>query len=352
MIYAYIGSYTQGRREGIAVHRYDPATGQLQLIQTVETLANPTFLAIHPSKRFLYAVSEVGDYDSKPQTAASAFAINLASGQLTLLNHVGCPGKGACHITLDPGVRFVVLANYGDGTVTVLPIRADGSLGEATDFIQHEGHGPHPNQDHAHAHSTTFSLDGRVAYIADLGIDKLMAYRLDDGKLVAHSIPFLSLASGAGPRHFDFHSNGKWGYIINELDSTLVVVDYDAATSELRPKQTISTLPEDFGETNYCADVHVHSSGKFVYGSNRGHNSIVIFTIGATGLITLAGHQSTHGSWPRNFGIDPAGKFMLVANEKSDSIVAFAIDEQAGLLTPTGFTLNTPKPVCIKFLES
>ena len=291
MIYAYIGTYTEGRREGIFIHRYNATNATLEAVGSTKTLANPTFLAVHPSKRFLYAVSEVGDYDGKPQAAASAYAIDSATGALTLLNHVGCPGNAACHITLDPSARFVVLSNYGDGSVTVLPINADGSLGTSSDFVKHSGHGPHPNQDGPHAHSATFSLDGRIAYVADLGLDKLMAYRLDGGKLVAHTIPFVSLASGAGPRHFDFHPDAAEhvGYVINELDSTLVVVDYDAATGELRPKQTLPTLPEDFGGTSYCADVHVHPSGKFVYGSNRGHDSIAIFNIGATGLLTVAG---------------------------------------------------------------
>jgi len=354
VIYAYLGTYTEGRRTGIFVYRYDPSTGALEAASAVETLSNPTFLAIHPSKRFLYAVSEVGDYDGQTQTAASAFAIDPASGGLKLLNHMGCPGQGACHATVDPSSRYVILANYGDGSVTVLPIMADGRLGQATDFVQHTGHGPHPNQAGPHAHSTTFSPDRKIAFVADLGTDKLMAYRLDGepGKLAPHRIPFLSLTSGAGPRHADFHPNVNEhvGYIIDELDNTLVAVDFDAATGELRPKQTLSTLPSDFGETSYAADIHVHPSGRWVYGSNRGHDSIVIFNIGATGLLTVAGHQPVGGHWPRNFAIDPAGRYMLVANQKSDNVVAFAINRETGLLSSTGFALSVKQPVCIKFI--
>jgi 6-phosphogluconolactonase len=350
MIYAYLGTYTDDRDEGIFVYQYDAAAGHLERTQAVPSLANPTFLAIHPSKRFLYAVSEVDNHAGQKQSAASAYAINPATGQLSLINHVSSPGLGACHIALSPDARHVVIANYGNGSVAVLPVNGDGSLGEATDYVEHHGHGPHPNQDSAHAHCTTFSPDGKIAYVNDLGIDKVMAYRLEGGKLVPHKIPFLSVASGAGPRHVAFHPNGREGYIINELDNTIDVVDYDAKTGELRPKQTISTLPDDYNQVSYCADVHVHPNGKFVYGSNRGHNSIALFMIGATGLLMPAGHFSTRGNWPRNFAIDPGGQRLWVANHRSDDVFAFNIDPHSGELTPTGQSITLSRPVCVKFV--
>ncbi len=351
MIYAYIGTYTHDRSEGIFVYRYDPATARLDPVGSVVTLANPTFLTVHPSKKYVYAVSETDNYLGKPQAAVSAYAINKDTGALTLVNHVASPGNGACHIALSPDSRHGVIANYGDGSVAVLPVNRDGSLGEATDFVKHAGHGPHPNQTVPHAHCTKFGPDGRMAHVADLGLDKLFAYRLVDGKLVAGDTPYTAVQSGAGPRHITFHQNGAVGYVINELDNTIVVLDVDRTTGELRPKQTVRTLPEDFLETSYCADIHVHPSGKFVYGSNRGHDSIAMFNVGATGLLTPLGHQSTLGHWPRNFAIDPAGEFMLVANERTDNIVAFKIDLGTGLLAPTGFVATVPKPVCIQFVE-
>lgn len=351
----YVGTYTGGESKGIYVCRMDPGTGRLEATGQTAMAKNPSFLAIHPNKRFLYAVSEIDAAGGKPTGGVSAFSIDPASGGLTLINERASGGKHPCHVSVDATGRAVLVANYSDGTVAMLPIAKDGRLGEASCVVQHEGSSVNPSrQQGPRAHSITPDPGNRFAMAADLGIDKVMIYRLDlsGGKLIANDPPWAKVKPGAGPRHFAFHPSAKFAYLINELDSTMIAFSYNASKGALTEIQTISTLPEGWEGTNYCADVHVHPSGKYVYGSNRGHDSIVVCAIDAgSGKLKVLGYESTRGKMPRNFAIDPSGGFLLAANQDSGNIVTLRIDPGSGLLSATGDELKIPKPVCVKFLE-
>jgi 6-phosphogluconolactonase len=332
----------------------DPVSGALTLVHTVADVPNPSFLALHPSRRYLYAVNAVPEIDGHPGGAVSAFAIDPATGALTFLNRQSSHGAGPCHVSVEHTGRFVLAANYGGGSVVMFPVQSDGSLAAASDFVQHTGSSVNPRrQEGPHAHSITPDPANRFALACDLGLDNVLVYRLDleAGRLIPNDPPFVRTHPGAGPRHLDFHPNGRYVYVINELDSTLTVFTYDAERGVLEEIQTISTLPEDFAGQNTCADVHVHPAGRFVYGSNRGHDSIAIFRVDeGTGRLDAVGHVPTQGQTPRNFAIDPSGTFLYAANQQSDTIVAFRIDQGMGQLAPTGHVLSIPTPVCVKFL--
>ena len=347
----YVGTYTSGKSEGIYVYRMDRSTGALTRFSSIKSV-NPSFLTIDQSKRYLYAVNEVGEYGGKPGGGVSAFAIDPTTGSLRLLNEQATQGADPCHLSIDDRKRTLLVANYTGGSVTVLPVRPDGTLGVATEVKQHEGSGVKEQQKGPHAHCVILDLAERHALVADLGIDKVMIYRFDrvTGKLSPAQQPFAELTAGAGPRHLSLHPSGKHLYVINELDSTMTSFKYNELNGTLAKIETVSTLPSDFTGTSYCADVHVSPSGKFLYGSNRGHNSIVVFEIDSGGKLKLVEHVSTEGNWPRNFTIDPAGKFLLVANQRSDNVVSFHIDQRTGRLTPTGHNEQIPAPVCLKFL--
>ncbi len=349
----YVGTYTNGKSEGIYIYRMDLAGGGLRHAATVKGISNPSFLAIDPKKRFLYAANESGDFAGKKGGGVTAFAIDQKTGALRKLNEQHSPGV-PCHVSVHPSGKFVFAANYGGGNVVIYPVRADGGLVEASDVAQHAGTGGDPKrQTGPHAHCIIPDAAGRHAFAPDLGIDKVMIYRIDtkNGKFVPNG--FAATKPGAGPRHFDFHPSGKFAYVINELDSTITAFAYDEAKGALNELQAISTLPKDFSGTSYCADIHVHPSGRFVYGSNRGHNSIVAFAIDqGSGKLNPIAHESTQGKWPRNFGIDPTGAFLLVANQNTDNVVTFRIDQQSGKLTATGQTIEIPSPVCLKFIPA
>jgi 6-phosphogluconolactonase len=323
----------------------DQTTGQLKQAGSIRS-ENPSFLTIDPTKRFLYAVNET------PTGSVSSFRIDSKTNELTPLNQQSSEGADPCHLMVEPRGRSLLLANYTSGTVSVLPIQRDGSLGPAVDVEQHEGSGPREQQKSAHAHCIKLDRANRLAFASDLGADKVMIYRFDPltGKLEPGQQPSATLHPGAGPRHLTFHPNGKYLYVINELDSSLTTFKYDPAKGTLPAFETVSTLPRDFTGTSYCADVHVSKSGRFLYGSNRGHNSIVVFAIDPrTARLSLVEHVSTEGNWPRNFTIDPTGRFMLVANQRSDNVVVFRIDAQTGHLTPAGQQAEIPVPVCLQF---
>ncbi|MDQ3815148.1 MAG: lactonase family protein [Armatimonadota bacterium] len=352
-MFVYIGTYSKGGSKGIYVYRMDATTGELTFTgQTAET-QNPSFVVVHPTGRYLYAVSEVGKTNGKPGGAVSAFVIDPETGGLTLLNQQASQGTSPCHLSVDATGQLLTVANYSSGTVAALPVQEDGKLGEATSVKQHEGSSVNPQrQKEPHAHSCTIDAANRFAFAADLGVDKVFIYRVDPekGELTPNDVPFVQVHPGAGPRHFDFHPSNRYGYVINEIDSTITAFDYNAEKGTLSEIQSISTLPADFSGKNSCADIHVHPSGKFLYGSNRGHDSIAIFSIDeATGRLTLVGHESTQGRTPRNFGLDPTGKFLVAANQDTNNIVAFRIDQETGRLTPTGQTIEVPAPVCVKF---
>lgn len=350
----YIGTYTGNASKGIYVSELNPATGALAPAELAAEVKNPSFLAIHPNRQYLYAVSEVADSNGKPTGAVSAFAIDAKSGKLTLLNQQSSQGAGPCHLVVDRMGKNVLVANYGGGSCACLPIGADGRLGEATAAIQHHGKSANPQrQSGPHAHSINLDPANRFAFCADLGLDQVLIYRFDaaKGSLVANDPPAGIVAPGSGPRHFAMHPTGKFAYVINEMGNTVTAFAFDSNRGSLQELQSITTLPADFNGISHTAEVVIHPSGKFLYGSNRGHDSLAIFTVDqATGRLTAAGHQSTLGKTPRNFAIDPTGTWLLAENQDSGTIAVFRIDPQNGNLKPTGQTLSVPSPVCVRMI--
>jgi 6-phosphogluconolactonase len=347
----YVGGRTKAKGGGIHRYELDLASGKLTPLGVTGGLANPSFLAIHPSRRFLYAVNETW---GKQGGTISALAIDPKTGDLKALNKQPSGGAGPCHLVVDAAGKNVLAANYGGGSVCVLPVGDDGRLGKATAFIQHTGRSVHPKRQTApHAHSINLDPANRFAFAADLGLDKILVYRFDPAKgtLEPNDPPFAKLASGAGPRHFAFHPNGRFAYVINEMNSTITGFAYDAAKGGLAEIQTVPTLPKGFTGDSFTAEVQVHPSGKFLYGSNRGHNSIAIFAIdAATGKLSLLGTESVQGDWPRNFCIDPTGVFLLAANRRTNNLVVFRIDQSTGKLKPVGPAIDVPAPVCVKMM--
>ena len=349
----YVGTYSQGKSEGIYRFDLDLKTGTPGELTLAAKSANPSFLAVHPSGKFLFAANEISKFNDKSSGAVSAFAIE-ASGDLTLLNQQSSEGTGPCHISLDKMGKNLLVANYGGGSVACLPVAEDGKLSAASSAIQHEGTGGAPGKKTGpHAHSINLDAANRFAMAADLGLDKILVYRFDpaQGKLTANDPPFAELTAGSGPRHFAFHPSGKFAYVINERTLTVTAFGYNADKGELSTLQTISTVPEGTTGNHSTAEVQVHPSGKFLYGSNRGPDSIVAYTIdGETGRLTLVEQEPTGGKTPRNFGIDPTGQYLLAANQSTHNIVLFKIDQTTGALTPTGKEISVPIPVCVKFL--
>jgi len=350
----YVGTYTDKQSKGIYAYRFDPATAQSTSLGLAAEASNPSFLVVDSSRRLLYAVNEISEYEGHSSGGISAFTIAPATGKLTLLNEVSSGGAGPCHLALDKTGKYVLVANYEGGSLAVFPILKDGSLGKASAFVQHKGGSVNPQrQEGPHAHSVYLSPDNRFVLCADLGLDEVLIYRFDVGKgtLAPGNPAFALVSSGAGPRHFAFHPNGKFGYVINELRSTLTAFSYDPATGALDAIQTISTLPQGFTGDNTAAEVEVHPSGKFLYASNRGRDSIALFGINPRkGTLTPLGDNPTLGKTPRNFAIDPTGSYLFAANQDSDSIVQFRIDTSTGRLTPTGQVLEVSAPVCVTFL--
>ncbi|MGA2034341.1 MAG: lactonase family protein [Thermoguttaceae bacterium] len=346
----YIGTFTNAKGKGIYCSRLDRATGSLQPSVLAAETRSPSFLALNPNGSVLYAVHEIGDFAGHAG-AISAFAIDKADGRLKLLNQQSTCGPGPCHLALDRRGQCIIAANYSGGSVACLPIRAGGRLGPATCFVQHAGSSINrQRQEGPHAHCVTLEAGDHFAFVADLGLDKILAYRLDaaQGKLTANQPASTLLAAGSGPRHFVFHPNGRYAYAINELASTVVVFSYDAQRGALDTLQTISTLPPGFAGSNTTAEVAIHPSGKFLYGSNRGHDSIAIFAIdAAAGKLRSLGHEATQGKTPRHFAIDPSGRYLLAANQDGNSVVVFRIDADSGRLQATGSRIAVPSPVCI-----
>jgi 6-phosphogluconolactonase len=349
----YFGTYTGGKSQGIYQSELDLASGALTPATVAAEVVSPSFLAIHPSRRFLYAVNEA-EIAGKKGGAVSGFALDPRTGQLTLLNQQSSGGAGPCHLVVDSRGKSVLVANYGGGSVASLPIGDDGKLGPATSFIQHKGTSVDPKRQEApHGHSINLDAANRYAVAADLGLDQVLVYKFDaaQGTLAPNDPPFARVASGAGPRHFAFHPTGRFGYVINEMGNTVTAFAYDAEHGILKEIQSITTLPEDFKGTSYTAEVQVHPTGKFLYGSNRGHDSLAIYTIDPdSGRLTAVGFEKTGGKTPRNFGIDPTGTYVLACNQASDNVVVFRVDQNTGELKPTGHTLAVPAPVCVKML--
>jgi 6-phosphogluconolactonase len=350
----YIGTYSGGDTDGIHVHRLDMTTGALTPQSSISGITNPSFLDIAPNRRFLYAIGEVSEVNGKPGGAIAAFAIDQQSGALTHVNTESTVGTGPCHISIDQAGRYALVANYGGGSVAILPIREDGSLGEATDFVQHEGSSVDPTrQKEPHAHSIMVAPNNKHAFAPDLGLDKILVYAIDHdrGKLTAQTPG--QVDPGQGPRHLDFHPDGKRAYVINEMGNTITVFDYDADAGTLAATQAISTLPEGYSETSHTADIHIHPNGRFLYGSNRGHDSLVVCAIDPdNGQLAVVEIVPTGGANPRNFGLDPTGAYLLVGNQDTNDIFVFSVDGDTGKLTPTGHKAEVPKPVCHKLIPA
>ncbi len=360
-VWVYVGTYTKSAgakstgansaAEGINFFRFDLATGRATRPIVVAKMRNPSFLARHPARPVIYAVSEVNEFGGEKTGSAAAFAIEAETGRLTPLNQQPSGGAGPCYASVDHSGRALLVANYDGGSVASLPIESDGRLKPPAQVDKHHGSSVNPQrQTGPFAHCFDADPANRFALAADLGTDKLMLYRLDaaTGTFTPNEPPFVQVAAGAGPRHVVFHPNGRFVYLINELNSTISVFDYDAARGTLAAVQEISTLPAGFHGPNTTAEIQIDRSGRFVYGSNRGHNSIAIFAVDPeSGKLKSLGHQSSHGKTPRHFAIAPTGNYLLAANQDSNNVVVFHIDGQTGLLRPTGEEVSVPMPVCV-----
>ena len=350
----YFGTYTGAKSKGIYVSRFDPATGRLSAPELAVATRNPSFLAVHPDGHFLYAVGEVDNAGGKPAGTVSAFSLDRQSGKLTLLNQQASGGGGPCHLSVDATGKCLLVANYGSGSIAALPIHPDGSLGEAATTIQHTGSSVNPQrQAGPHAHFICPSPDNRFALNCDLGLDQVLVYRLDAdaAALTSNDPPFAAVAPGAGPRHLAFSPDGKFVYVINEMGSTVSAFSYNSANAAMTGVQTLSTLPKDFSTNNTCAEIVMHPSGKFLYGSNRGHDSIAMFTVDQkSGRLAFVEHQSTRGRTPRHIAIDPTGHWLFAENQASDTVIVFAIDPATGKLRPTGQSQTIGSPVCAVFV--
>ena len=343
----YVGTYTRGASQGVYRMRLDLVTGKLTQVGEPTAAVNPSFVALHPNGKYLYAVSEIADFQGAKSGAIAAYRIG-EEGELTELNRRASGGGGPCHVIVDAAGKHVLAANYGGGSVAVLPIADDGSLRDASCIRRHAGSSVHPRrQQGPHAHSINLDRENRFAFAADLGLDQVIIYAFDAAKGQLDRPQPVKLAPGAGPRHLALHPTQPWAYVINELNSTITrleIRDEGAATVA----ESVSTLPKDFAGTSFTAEVVVHPRGKFVYGSNRGHDSIAAFSVGESGKLTPVGIYSTRGETPRNFRIDPSGRYLLAANQATDTIEVFRISEQSGELKHVGGQ-RVPTPVCIRF---
>lgn len=350
---AYVGTYTaKTASKGIYAFRFDANTGKLTPPSVAAETPDPSFLATHPSKKYLYAVNEAGK-----NSMVSAFALDRQSGKLTLLNQLPALGEDPCYISFDKTGKFVFVANYTSGSVAVFPIGPDGRLGEHTALVQNAGtRGPNKErQEGPHAHWMEASPDNRFVLVADLGLDEVLIYKFDasKGTLTANQPAFAKLQPGSGPRHIAFHPNGEFIFVVSELSSTATAFRYDSQNGFLKEVGSVSTLPPNFSGRNDVAEVAVHPNGKFLYVSNRGNDSIAILSIdGSTGALTPRGRVSTGGQEPRHFTIDPSGRYLLAENQFSDAILTFQVDGATGQLTQTSEKVSVPSPVCLKFVAA
>jgi 6-phosphogluconolactonase len=345
----FVGSYAAADAPGIHAFRFDDATGALAPGGSFAGIANPSFLTIHPNRRWLYAVGETGQSGNGAAGSVWALRFDPSSGAIEAINQRSSGGDFPCHVRLDATGAWLLASNYGSGSVAMYQIEPDGALSEMIDFVQHHGSGPNAaRQEGPHAHSATFTPDNRFVIVADLGIDQLAVYALDTaaGKLRPHAV--VRTQPGAGPRHLAFHPNHRHVYLGNELGNTVNVFDYDAANGALREVQAIATVPGDAPPETYVADVHVAPAGDRLYVSNRGHDSIAVYGIGADGRLALLGTPSCGGKWPRNFAIAPSGQYLLVANQHTDNVAVLTV--QPGGLGSAIADVTIPKPTCVQFV--
>ena len=345
---AYFGTYTGPKSKGIYVSRFDSSTGKLGAPELAAEIARPSWVALHPNGRFLYAVSELGK-----DSAITAFAIDRASGKLSMLNKVLSGGSAACHLAINKAATLIYVANYGSGSVAGFQLKKDASLGERVAFVQHQGASvDQKRQRGPHAHAVVFSPDEKFLFVPDLGTDQYVGYGVGkDGSLSPADPPFAKIKGGSGPRHFAFHPRGKFAFGLNEMGSSVTAFTY-ANHGALKEIGTFSTLPADFKEENNSAEIEVDPAGTYLYASNRGHDSISVFSISRNdGKLTDVQRVPTQGKIPRGFKLDPSGKFVVAANQNSDNVVIFARDAKSGKLTATGQVVEVPSPVCIQFLR-
>jgi 6-phosphogluconolactonase len=342
----YFGTHTAGPGKGFSASHFDTVTGALSKPEFLLETPAPAYYIIAPGGRRLYSCNSTG--------FVSAYSIDPANAQLKLINQKPSGGGDPSYISLDRTGRYVFVANYEGGNIAVWALEADGSLGERTAFVQHTGSSVNPQrQTHAYAHSIRVDPTNRFVLVADLGLDKLFVYKFNvkDGSLAPNDPPFAKSAPGSGARHVEFHPNGRWVYLITEMADTIMLFDWDSKRGALTEVQTVSTLPKDFQGVSTCAEVRVHPSGKFVYASNRGRDSIAVFSVDSkTGKLTFIEDVPSGGKMPRNFDMDPTAHWMLVANYESNNVMVFRIDQQTGKLTPTGQPVTAPSPYCPRFL--
>jgi 6-phosphogluconolactonase len=347
----YVGTYTKAPSKGIYAYRFAGATGTATPMANAGLAAeteNPSFLAVHPNQRFLYAVNELAS------GTVSAFAIDRSTGTLTLLNRVATRGADPCHLSLDRSGKWLFVANYSGGSVAAFPVRDDGTLGEASAFHQHAGSSVDKSrQNGPHAHDVVVAPDNKFVLAVDLGLDRIFSYRLDPGANgLAPDPSFVAVTPGVGPRHLAFRPDGRFAYVLNEMRSSVGAFRYDAGRGTLAELQTLSTLPGGFSGQSSGAEIEVHPNGKFVYASNRGHDSIAAFRIDPAGGMLTAGERTpTQGKTPRGFAIDPSGRFLLAGNQNSGTLVVFRIDPATGGLTSVGAPLQIPSPVSVVFAK-
>ncbi len=359
IMYLYAGTYTKaansisGNSGGIYVLKLDRRSGAMSKVAVSPATSNPSYLALHPDLKYLYAVNENGGKGPADFGSVTAFKIDSGTHQLRLIDSVSSMGKDPCYISLDPSSRFALVANYSSGNFSIFPLNTDGSIGKSSFVIQDKGKGPNAaRQEGPHAHMISPDFSGKYIYATDLGTDKVNCFTIDAMKnLLANTGFTTSVTPGAGPRHIAFHQSHRWIYIVNELNGTIEAFKQDTANGKLTRFQIISTLPVGTKIPGDCADIHITPSGKYLYSSNRGqNNSIAMFSINeSTGELSLIGHQSSKGRIPRNFAIDPTGTFLIVANQDSNNIVAFRIDPSTGKLIDLNQEISIPMPVCIKF---
>ena len=360
-ILLFIGTYTQplphvptAHAKGIDSYSFDPATGKIEYLSTIGGIENPTYTAVDGKGQHLYAVSEL---EGGQKNWCNAYSINRESGELTFINQQETLGQASCFVTVDHSGEYVLVANYTSGkTAVMLPIRADGGLEAVSEALEHVGSSVNQErQTSPHGHCALPDLTNTYVFVADLGIDQLVRYKLDttNGKLIPAAEGNIKLKAGSGPRHFVFHPNGKFVYVVSELTGTVTVFSYDANTGANQELQTISTLPEGFDGQKWAAAIHMTPDGRFIYASNRGHDSIAMYAVDEqTGQLTTLGYQSTGGKVPRDFNIDPTGQWLLAANQATDTVVTFKINQTTGVLEETGIVAEVATPVCLTFLAT
>ncbi len=348
----FISSFAAGDQGAIHAYELDPPTGRLKLLNRTHGVENPFFMALSPDHRFLYSIHAKHFGGQEPEHVA-AYALEGRSGRLKLLNRQSTCGTASCYLDVDATGKTVLVANYATGNVAAFPVQTDGSLREATSFMQHAGSSIDPErQKGPYAHSIVVSPDNRFAFACDLGIDQVLGYRLEaaTAKLTPNQQPFVRTLAGAGPRHFTFHPNGKHAYVINELKNSVTLFDYLADSGMLIERQTIPTLPADFAGKSYCADLKITPNGRYLYGTNRGHDSIVAYRIGNDGRLALIGIEPSLGKGPQNLLITPGGDLLLCANMPGNNVAVFRIDAPSGGLKSVGDPIAMPSPSCIRLL--